>query len=113
MIVNRSVWDYVMQVTVGAPMQPLDSSAWSFPVACMILLVPLFFVSSWIEGRMMAKFLGKKQDSLQVKKISWKANTVAYACLYFRLFSRICGSKEAPLACQAGDIRQVASILTI
>jgi hypothetical protein len=33
--------------------------------------------------------------------------------LKIRLFSRICGSKEAPLACQAGDIRQVASILTI
>jgi len=81
-VIVRSFWEYIAQFTVFSLALSADLAAWSFAVACMVLLGVFFLVSSWSEGKMLAKFLKKKQNSLQVKKNSWRANAAAYACLY-------------------------------
>lgn len=77
-------WKMFLGVTLGAPwLSPYESELyWMLPVACATLLIPFYFMSSWIEGKIVARYLQGLYQPDDVKKAVWKANQASYAFLY-------------------------------
>ena len=78
---------YFLGVTLQAPwLLPKEADYfWMLPVACMVLLVPFFFISAWSESLIMTKFLKGNYPPEHIKKAMWKANRASYAFLYLIL----------------------------
>ena len=77
-------------VVVQAPwLIPYESDLeWMIPSAAIVLLIPFFFVSVFIEREI---FDRKKQlDSALVKEWSWKANLITYGIMEILLISTLC-----------------------
>ncbi len=53
---------------------------WMIPTAAMVLLVPFFFVSVYIE-RWVLRFLWKGEEPSTLKRFSWKAHLLSYSFL--------------------------------
>lgn len=77
-------WPYVLGVTLqSAWLIPYESQFyWMVPVAFMVLLIPFFFASYWIEGSFIAKRIGKDFESRQaLRRATFKANRFSYGML--------------------------------
>lgn len=81
---SGTIWPYVLGVTVQAAwLIPYGSQFyWMVPVAFIVLLIPFFFASYWIEGNFIAARLGKGFESKQaLRKAAFKANMFSYGML--------------------------------
>lgn len=56
---------------------------WMVPIALLVLLIPFFYVSYWIEAPIVSRFLDKGEgiDKIQVRKAVWVANLYSYLFL--------------------------------
>ncbi|MDP3935587.1 MAG: hypothetical protein Q8Q56_01135 [Alphaproteobacteria bacterium] len=77
------VWPYVFGVTVQAPWLLLYESQfyWMIPVAFIVLLVPFFFASYWIEAFVILRMWRDEKNDDQIKNAVKKANMFSYAFL--------------------------------
>jgi hypothetical protein len=75
-----SFWRRVFAVTVQAPwLIPYESELhWMIPAAAIVLLVPLFFASVFIEGMVFKQFCSSPQLA---RRWSWVANGATYALM--------------------------------
>ena len=69
---------------ITAPwLYPVESELyWMIPTACMILLIPFYFVSAWSEGLIFARFLKARHPPNESKRSMWRANLASYAFLF-------------------------------
>lgn len=76
-------WKMLLGVTIQAAwLLPYENELyWMIPVTFIVLLIPFFLVSYWIESRLSYKILKRKVDGLSVYKTIWKANIMSYAFL--------------------------------
>lgn len=74
---------YIYGVTVQAAwLLPYESQLyWMIPAAYVILMIPFFFVSYWIELQVNYGFIKSKIDLDDLKKIVCNANLRSYAFL--------------------------------
>lgn len=54
---------------------------WLISISLIFLLIPFYFISSWLEGKFLTKFKTFPNTSL-IKKISRKANLASYLFLF-------------------------------
>lgn len=81
----NTFWQFVLGVTIQAPwLIPYeDQFYWMIPTAFLVLLIPFFFISYWIEAFITLKCLKKDRATPAViKKAVWKANLQSYAFLF-------------------------------
>lgn len=71
-----------LAVTWQAPwLIPYENDiCWMMPVASLVLLVPFFFASAWVENKVISWFK-RTPPKDQVKAAVWKANMASYALL--------------------------------
>lgn len=76
-------WNYFLSVTVQSPwLMPYESNLyWMIPVAFLVLLVPFFFVSYWIEAIVTVRLLKDKQKRLAIQKAVWVGNVCTYSMM--------------------------------
>jgi len=58
-----------------------DQLYWMIPCASVILLIPSFFVSTWMESVTCAR-MWKQQTKMDVRAALWSANLASYAFLF-------------------------------
>ena len=62
---------------------PFESDMyWMAPGAALLLLIPFFFASFWIEY-FTGKMLFRDEDPAKMKLWAWKANCISYAFMFF------------------------------
>jgi hypothetical protein len=79
-----TIWPYVLGVTLQAPwLVPYESQFyWMIPTAAVVLFIPMFYASYWIESKLLVRMLRTfGQDSALIKKASWTANKASYVFL--------------------------------
>lgn len=78
----HTAFQAVITVTTQAPWFPPDNATlyWMIPTAAIILLVPSYFVSVWIEGLVMRALLPEEKRNA-IFPVAWKANLASYAFL--------------------------------
>lgn len=54
---------------------------WMAPAAALLLLIPFFFASFWVEY-FTGKWMLREEDSAKVKQWAWKANCISYAIMF-------------------------------
>lgn len=76
-------WFSVYTVTVQAPwLLPLEERLrWMVPTAGIVLLVPAFFASVWIEGWIYRRVLAPDAGAPSVRAATWRMHLVTYALL--------------------------------
>ena len=77
-------WRYVLGVTVQAAwLIPYEAQLyWMIPTAFLVLLIPFFIVSYWIESMILCAFLKKDGISTKhTKDATWRANIYSYLFL--------------------------------
>lgn len=80
-----SFWRRVFAVTVQAAwLIPYDSELhWMIPTAAMVLLVPFFFASVFVERLVFHRFVSSQPDL--ARRWSWLANAASYGLLLVAL----------------------------
>lgn len=71
--------DFLIVITSAAWMGPVDGK-WAIPVAFVALLIPSFFLSGFLESRLLEKRGWLKHDG-QCKQVVWQANVLSYVFL--------------------------------
>ncbi len=77
---NGPVMNAVFLVLGSAWLGPGDGLYWAVPVAAMILLIPTFFASWYIEALIVDHMSGLEWRD--VRSAMFKANIASYALLY-------------------------------
>lgn len=82
-------WEMLLTPTLGAPwLSPYESELyWMVPVACAVLLVPFYFMSSWVEVKIVARYSEDSYTLDEIKMAVWRANRASYAFLYVIVIS--------------------------
>jgi len=75
---GRSVTDFLVVLTSAAWMGPVEEK-WAIPVAFVVLLVPSFVFSGYLESRLVSK-CGLGYQRL-CRRAVWEANTLSYIFL--------------------------------
>jgi len=77
-------WFSVYTVTVQAPwLLPFEGRLyWMIPTACLVLLVPAFFVTVFIERRLYRRTLGETPGRMSVTAATWNMHLVTYGLLF-------------------------------
>jgi hypothetical protein len=77
-------WFSIYTVTVQAPwLLPYeDKLYWMVPTACLILLVPAFFVTVWIERKFYRRSLQRGEISISISAATWRMHLASYAFLF-------------------------------
>jgi hypothetical protein len=72
----------ILNVTLGAAwLAPTgEQLSWMIPVALLVLLIPFFWASYWLEAFVTKRFF-KQEDRRLIKKAVFKANLFSYAFL--------------------------------
>jgi hypothetical protein len=101
-------WFSVYTVTVQAPwLFPFEQRLyWMIPTACMVLLIPAFFVTVLIERRIYRTSLGESRGRMSVIRATWSMHLVTYALLLVvclcLLGSALASHKSEPTASPNG-----------
>lgn len=89
-------WLQVYAVTVQAPwLFPYDDhilGSWAIPTAGMVLLIPAFFVTVFIERLIYRRAFKTSAAAADVKKATWKVHLASYGLLFLVGFSLLLGS---------------------
>lgn len=77
-------WLSIYSVTVQAPwLLPYEEKLyWMVPVAIMVLFIPAFFVSVFIEKWIYQRMLQNKTENKNFLKLSWFLHLASYAFLF-------------------------------
>lgn len=77
-------WLRILNVTLGAAwLAPYESHLyWMMPTASIVLLVPFFFASYWIEAAVTVNILKDKDNKPAIKKAVWTGNIYSYTLLF-------------------------------
>jgi hypothetical protein len=77
-------WFSIYTVTVQAPwLLPYeDKLYWMIPTACLILLIPAFFVTVWIELKFYRRSLQRDETSISISAATWRMHIASYAFLF-------------------------------
>ena len=79
---GEGFWRYCLEVTLGAAWLVSEQpSYWTGPVAILVLLIPCFYISVWIEGKSIKNTLQQYGEE-QLKVVTRKANIASYGLLY-------------------------------
>jgi len=70
----QSAWFMPPNTNAGSAM------SWMLPLTFVVGLIPAFFISIWIEARIVMKFF-KEKDGVEIKKVVKKANIYSYGAL--------------------------------
>ncbi len=78
-------WNNILGTTFGAPwlMPNVAESGhvWPVPFAFLVLLIPFFFMSYWVEARITMWILKEETNRALIKKAVWQGNLLSYALL--------------------------------
>jgi hypothetical protein len=76
-------WTYFLNATALAPwLMPYGSHLyWMIPVAFLVLLVPFFYASYWIEAAITVRLLKDKENRLAIRKAVWVGNVCTYSMM--------------------------------
>lgn len=97
-------WFSVYTVTVQAAwLLPFEERLyWMIPTACMVLLVPAFFVTVFIETKVYRATLGETLGRMSVPRATWSMHLVTYGLLLAAglclLLSSLVSHKSKPVA---------------
>lgn len=77
-------WEKLWDITLGAAwLEPYESEFyWMIPTACAVLFVPFYFMSAWVESKVVAAYLEDPSPIDEIKNAVWEANRASYAFLY-------------------------------
>lgn len=77
-------WFSIYTVTVQAPwLLPYeDRLYWMIPTACLILLIPAFFVTVWIERKFYRRSLKSDETNISISAATWRMHLASYAFLF-------------------------------
>lgn len=77
-------WKQLYAVTVQAPwiMHSGRDLYWMVPAAAIVMLVPAFFLSVWVE-KVVLQWFWKNEDKRRLTKFSFMAHVPSYATLVF------------------------------
>jgi hypothetical protein len=77
-------WLKILNATLGAAwLAPYESDLyWMMPTAAIVLLIPFFFVSYWIEAAVTVWIIKDTQQKLAIKKAVWTGNIYSYSLLF-------------------------------
>jgi len=79
----------ILVVTQGGPLRmPWDSWSWTSLASAMVLCIPSFFLSVWLEYLVGRAFFSKEQWG-SVRRWAWIANAFSYAFVLLVLGSRL------------------------
>jgi len=101
-------WFSVYTVTVQAAwLLPIEGRLyWMIPTACLVLMIPAFFVTVFIEKRVYRKTLGESAGPMGVTGATWKMHVVTYGLLlavgFCLLASSLASHKSEPIAAPNG-----------
>ena len=84
-------WFSIYTVTVQAPwLVPFeDRLYWMIPTACLILLIPAFFLTIFIEGMVYRRSLTSDGNSLSPSAATWRMHFASYAFLFLAGFGML------------------------
>lgn len=76
-------WFSIFLVTVQAAwLLPFnDRMHWMIPIACIVLLLPTFFVSFYIESKIYMRVFSERNSPADVKSASWRMHLITYGVL--------------------------------
>lgn len=82
-------WRRILSVTLQAPwLLPHESEFyWMIPVACGVLFIPFYYMSYWVEGIIISRYMKNSCAPNEVKEAVKKANRASYAFLYMILLA--------------------------
>lgn len=73
------VTDLLVVITSAAWMGPMEEK-WAVPVAFVVLLIPSFVLSGWVESRLLEKRKWLKHEAPSTRTV-WQANVLSYIFL--------------------------------
>jgi hypothetical protein len=100
----REPWFSVYTVTVQAAwLLPIEARLyWMVPTACIVLMIPAFFVTVFIEKRVYGKALGQTRGPMGVAGATWRMHGITYGLLlvvgFWLLGSSLASHKREPAA---------------
>jgi len=101
-------WFSVYTVTVQAAwLLPFEHRLyWMIPTACMVLLIPAFFVTVFIEKKVYRGVLGETIGRMEVTRATWRMHLITYGLLLAAglclLGSSLASHKSEPVASPKG-----------
>jgi hypothetical protein len=77
-------WFSIYTVTAQAAwLLPVEEELyWMIPTACLILLVPAFFVTVWIERKFYRRSLKSDENTISISSATWRMHLASYAFLF-------------------------------
>jgi hypothetical protein len=63
-----------------------DRLYWMVPTACLVLLVPAFFVTVWIERMFYQRSIKSDASRISISAATWRMHLFSYAFLFFAGF---------------------------
>lgn len=81
-------WQYFLGVTLQAPwLLPFEGQLyWMIPTACLVLFIPFYFMSCWLEEKVVRYYLKEYYSTSEIKEAVRKVNRASYAFLYLVAF---------------------------
>jgi hypothetical protein len=86
-------WQYFLNVTLGSAwlMPYEDQLYWMIPTALIILLIPCFIISCWLESFVASKILKGAENNISLSKLAvYRANLASYLFLLFSTIIFLC-----------------------
>jgi hypothetical protein len=82
----------IFSVTIQSPwlIPYMENIRWMEPAAAMVLCVPFFFMSVWVEYYSAALFSHGAFPGPKLLNFEWQANAISYGVIVCGLLSRLC-----------------------